>query len=354
MIHWKELHIGLNQVLDKVESKTIKAFEKEELDWWLNIAQLKLLKNSLVQEVQGQQSSMRRVAKQEELIKRRTLVAYTYNDSRRQYCYLPADYLSHESSASDLDWHCNGLEQKGITATLSYAVLPFPTATGSSPFYVGYSIWLAGLTTLYNLATRPAGLNVGVTDVDLGYIIANDAYDVMQSNSSNIKVYWEHFGSLYHANSFIFVSEATTPPASINWGYVVGTPQATVSFTSLALLKAPTITTKIDLFKPNRILPSAHSHDVMEHPFAKTSYRSPACFIRDGLLEIEIDNTFNVYSVELEYVRVPRRINYLAEQGSELNANMFQELIELTAELMLDTIQDGRRQQVFRQNQVNN
>ena len=355
MITWQELHIGFDQEIDKVHSGTVQSFSESEIDWWLNRAQLELLKPSPVMEQMGLSSSQRKVDKQEELIKRKTLPMYVYTAGDfRQYAFLPSDYLYLESDASNLVYNCNGVNQTPQSKELKIAYLPFPNDPGSTPFYTGFKIWLDTDTPIYDISLNPSTFN-DIADLDLKYLVTNDAFDTLKDNVvDGLEVYWEKFGNVYRKNTLIFVSSSSTPPTTLKWGWAIGVPEANIVFSTLSLLEMPTITTKIDYFKPNRELPLDREHEIRVHAFGKTSYKSPISRLYQGNIEVHINTTFNVVSVEIEYVRVPKRINHLVEQGSELNANMHPELVTLAVSLALDSIAGGARNELFKQNLINN
>ena len=348
----QELHIAFDQIYDKINSSVVQSVSKADKDWWLNKAQIELLKPSLILEQVGRYSSQRRIDLQQQLIRRKVLTAFTHNDALRQYVILPSDYLLLESDASNIVYNCNGVgSQKGASDTnTKVAYMPFPTAT-TAPYYTGFNIWLDSDSPIYNIADTLTS----ISDIGLKYLVINDCFDNLKDNSvDDLEVYWERYGEVYKPNNLIFVSTATSPPTSVSWGYSLAVAQETISFESLNLLKRADVTTKLDLFETNRMMPNDRLHELLNHDFGKTSYKSPISSIRNGLIEVYTNTTFNITSVEIEYTRVPKKINYLVEQGSELNANYHPELVLLAAELASDSILNGQKGSLFKPNLITN
>lgn len=74
----------------------------------------------------------------------------------------------------------------------------------------------------------------------------------------------------------------------------------------------------------------------LNHVYGTTISRPLATFM-DGHLRVYDNTLFNVLSIELTYVRVPRTVNYLLNQTSDLNINLHPTIVNLSVQDIIST-----------------
>lgn len=349
----REMHIGVNQWLQKINAKETDSFKPHEIDWALNEEQLRYIKQRTStnsnSKKQGFQSTQKRYDDIEELITSSILPAF-YKDSDTVFSFLPYNYfrlLNDRSLVKDL---CNLplTTIPTVNQTRKICVVPFPDATEtSSPYYTALQLVrqddASVLFDVNNYITTATGLN----SKEEKFYIINLALEQMNRISPNtIEVRWETFDDKYYPNSFVFVVK----DSPLFTGVILN-PVGTIYTASIStyLMYNPNPTKEV----PNRLTKTDDLYVLLNSTFATTMAHSPISSLARGKINIHHRQKFILPFVKIDFIRKPRKIDLFLNQSCELNPNIHEELVEATARRLSGITKGENYQQIINENLIN-
>lgn len=333
-----EMHIELDLLLRSVNSKRYNKLFDEEKDWLLNSSVLQFIKNRTNPlgnpNRKGFEVDTKRYDDLEELVTRPLLAlpAYRY-DANTMYAYLPYRNFRFINSISNITYSCDPLVTTQVPKETYYCVVPFVMADAG--LYSGFKIektdLAAATTTLFDVTGTT--FSAGLSAAEESFLIINYALEVMNT-IPGIEARWENWNGAYYANSFIIVTNDPTT------GLPVGNTSITTTYTSgavvtpfstLSLTGYTTPTTNIGSVE-NRLIRSADIDAVETNSFIRTSADSPTTFTERDILFVKHKTNFVINSVNIRYIRKPRKINLLLGRSCELNGRVHEEVVNLAAQ----------------------
>lgn len=353
----QEMHIGLDQILQKVNSKQTDSFKDQEKDWALNEECLRFIKqrtNPLSNSKhEGLEDTQKRYDDVAELITSATLSSY-YRDSNSVFSFLPVNYFSLINDRSSVKDLCNIPFKTLIPSTeiKKVCIVPFPNAIETSaPYYNNLSfIKTDDNTVLFDINNYITTVN-GLNSKKEKFYIINLALDIMNKlyplydeygtqNTFGIEIKWENFNGVYYKDSFIFI--------------VTGLPL----FTGVTIQPSNTLITSIDtLFKkfdvintqevPNRLCKTEDLYTLLNTNFATTFAHSPISSLSRGKINVHHKQKFILNFVSIDYIRKPRKIDLILNQSCELNPNVHEEIVENTAKRLAGITKGENYQQLM-------
>lgn len=327
----REMHIEINQSLQKVAANITRKFLTEEIDWMLNKIQGRFIQECLRPvNFNGNNTGQFRFADQLRtdalknlVVSQKQLTAYK-DSATRVKAFLPGDYAYLLADSSNMVNLCG--ENRVETSTsidLTYLDLSKSTAV-SSPYYATNNELVCDSVTL----TIPGSLSTFNTYT--GFQRVEDVVflkDWLLTNlrREGVEVYWERFGDIYKPWQFIFVG---TPALSLTWDNlnVTLTSSATLTLTSQDTAKSVTHTAD------NRLVNSFDVYTLQNSPFYSTTIKSPISELNNNTLYVYQDNNTTVKSVTISYVRIPQTMSLPLGMNCELTEQFHQTLCDLTVE----------------------
>jgi len=357
-----EMFIDVEQKLNKVNGSRFAALEDDEKAWWLNEGQNVLIKRrldaaySLTQD--GHQVTRKRIDDLEELIKQVTLNCF-YADEEHANCILPWDYLHPLYEDVSLAWNCNNLTPGYSAWNVKYAVVPFKLnykPTGATSFYEELRMRIQispgpSVLTLYDSDIH-VDYASGVSDADEWFVIMNYVRERINKNSIGIVAYWEEYKDVRANNCFILVYEHQTNTLDNGqFGSTVDNMYtATNAVTSNEIKYDLTGLTYVTKKAELRIVKNDNFRRLLQHPFHKTTYKSPVGRYQDGVIKIYHDNTFVPITMVLTYYRKPALISLRHNQNCELKEHTHSEIVDITTELVSAHMANPNSQAIARTN----
>ena len=369
----KEMHIGIDLALQKVNTNRQRNVLPEEKDWYLNVAMMQFIKTRSTPKSnykrEGFEDSQKRYDDLKELKTEVRRKAYIHDDIE-VYTYLPQDYMTLIDSRSYESYHCEGLIRTTSTTTVAfnYFVLPMPTATSVAPYYYG-------LTIQKNTGTVgvPVWVDLlSVTDSGLPYLRTEEAkfeyikYFLNNLRTTNIEIYWEEFDTLYARNSFIIVDRQTTTPTSgilqpfvgLRLRYTtsgIGVTPITYSSPSTVLPTAFTVSSYNNAFTnfyttTNRLYTSESIYMINENVYAGSHHDAPMCYLRGNKIFVLYDDYFTPVDIYIDYLRTPRPIDIRIGQNCELHANTHVEIMNIAIQNITAELNDPVYPNITREN----
>tara|TARA_R100001443_G_scaffold111644_1_gene124572 strand:- start:231 stop:1388 length:1158 start_codon:yes stop_codon:yes gene_type:complete len=369
-----EMHLAIQQGVDKINSLQADMLLQEEIDLELNKAQIKFINTKYGRNNalgKGFEQSQKRI---DDL---RTLVTeyenpVTYKDQLSADFWidtfkLPIDYMYLVSQRSDVkinncervswdlrnnqplnyftislnDFVCNNANNGSTDFVDSIRMMADP----DNPLLGDQLIWSGGSGFTYPADTENVRLSI------LGITVPG------------INVYWEQYGELTVPGNFIFEVDATTLFPWFNWDMSVtnltsGSNLAT-SFigrdatnntivSASAQYEDSTYGNKRDIIggttisAVNKFVQHDDIFTLLNDPFNTTKYTSPLTTIRGSYIDIYTSAIFIIDKLKITYIRKPANISLNLSIDCELPEHCHQEIVDMTVSSILEGISDPR------------
>lgn len=333
-----EMHIEVNQGLQKVAANTTRKFLTEEIDWVLNKIQDRFIRSCLrpveLEKFNGRYTFVDQIrADSIKTLVVSNLQLPAYGDpywSTRQKAILPKDYTYLLSDTSEIALLCaKPLTIADTTSTLTLLKL-VKTNASNAPYYASGVLDING--TILNI---PADLGMLATyagfEAKEEVVLLVD-YILNYFWKKGIEVYWEKYGEVHSQGNFIIPSASS---ASITWDSIVVTSTSTQNYVHRVLNANGVATLTAD----NRLMPSAEISTYLNTPFFGTSSKGLISELSTNLLYIYRDNNCTVKSVRISYIRKPQPISLLLGSDCELSSQVHQLICDLTVEYLKKVIE---------------
>jgi len=343
-----EMHIEVNQSLQKVAANTTRKFLTEEIDWVLCKMQDRFIQQCLRPvETPGAKGRFQVVDQlKQDALKPITVTGHRITTYKvvgellnRVVADLPGDYQYLMGDMSHYKLLC-GAAKSFENESTTYTVLELSETTKvSAPFYVTGAITVGSYTI-----NIPADL--GVENQYTGFPLKANVtflkdYILNKLRELGAKVYWENFADRYYPESII----STQVPA-LSWDGAVVTNGTTFSHTVQKESPRDTATlSSVD----NRLLSTYDVFTNLNTPFYKTSYKSPIAELAGQRLYIYEDETFTVRAVTITYIRKPRPISLVLGSNCELSSSFHQTICDLAVEYIKGRIENPQGESLIRQ-----
>ena len=364
-----EMHIAVNQGVQKIASFQVDNLLPQEIDHELNLAMMRFIKqrfNMTSNRVgKGFEQSQKRIDDLRSLVAEHTgptategqVYTSNYSNVYVDRYNLPLDYLFLVSVRPYVQYSCNtditSLIYNGEYTKSAIKI----DLTPPGPGYVLTGIARNnGIGSYENIINLPAGQEI-TTDLllDSGNynfgILPSTTFDQSTGYATTQQTPNSDSNHLYLISSSWFISPAT---ARVEWRI----PGTSLVFNRLTY-GAETITAVNRSYRQGNVLLTLASfgqHDdilyMMDDPFNKSWYKEPSYTIEGNCIDIYTDNEFVVPSVTIKYIRKPLEISLtnglpfptLNGTGCELPVHTHHEIVEMAIKSILEGIQDPRYQ----------
>lgn len=386
----KEMHILFDNLLQEINSNRKGQVLPSEKDLRINVATLNWIKTRISKKSnrkgEGFEESQSRYDNVKELKKQ--LIVSTFEDIstlgtiKRVKALLPPNYMHLISSQSYLKYNCNGL---------TFGTLNSGASTGRKVVYFTPS----GVTPYASIAdTTPAvghthfddmkinfNAAAGVDNTSFAFLTTNSFKNILGTFKSNdpkftlvmliqeqlnqvidtltngykVEVYWEKYYNIFRPNCLIFVEKLIpTGAGGVSMTTIEvfskqagGTISVVHNPTSIYLpYYRPTGEVIEDVY-PNRLLSTEDIPLELKDPFGKTIYFSPISELSDNELRVYYDNTFYPSQLVIDYLAIPRLVNYYMNWSSPINPAFHEELVKLAVKSIKADINDQTYQQAL-------
>ena len=366
-----EMHIAVNQGVQKIASFQVDNLLPQEIDHELNLAMMRFIKqrfnftsNRLGK---GFEQSQKRIDDLRNLLVENSGattsegLVYTSNYSNvyvDRYT-LPLDYLFLISVRANVEYKCNvninSLEFVTYPSTTRSAVKV--SLTPPQPGYV--------LTNLERWSQSLSGWE-GVINLPLGEEITNDLlidsgnyfFGIVPSTTfpegtSGATVQQSPASDSNHINLINDSWDGTVwgsgSTVSVRATWILPGNMSSAIYVAHSITQTITKTNRRCLTCDSRIsLASFGQHDdilyMMDDPFNRAWYKEPTYTVEENYIDVYTDQEFVVPSVKIKYIRKPVEISYTSGVGCELAVHTHHEIVEMAIKSILEGIQDPRYQ----------
>ena len=182
--------------------------------------------------------------------------------------------------------------------------------------------------------------------------------DILENPGSGFTIYWEQFGELNYQGQFIVVPDPNVF-SWLEWDASVGTVTTLVNVASGGShLQSQTPLYSAANLKEKRVLNSdpvevtvsstfAQQDDIftlLTDPFNTTKHTDPLYTIRGNAIDMYTSDIFIIDAVKITYIRKPKEISLSLGVNCELPEHTHQEIVAMTVASILEAISDPRYQ----------
>jgi hypothetical protein len=335
----QEMHIEIDQALQRVGSYVYDNFEAVELDLILNKMVMRYIDDKFRQDrmsegfadEQGDLDDIQYLIEYD-----KSLPALLDTTFGKTYGMLPSDYLYLLNDRTRMNDNCN----LDLTTSQPYIqenmlVLPFDDTTKvTAPFYDTMVITIGALTLLNQ--------SIPIDDNCEKHLVKNEILDVINQSIregilTGVKgIYWERYRNTYRKESFIIITDSTlvgqTGTLSIDGTDITAT---TTLIPSLTISNLP-FTNEVD----NRLVKSQFlPSNLFSNAYYKPNRRNPVSSLSKDRLHVYYDKKYIPTEILIDYVRMPQKISLSLNKSCELKEESHPKIIDLAVEYIKNTIE---------------
>lgn len=340
----RDMHLEVNQSLQKVAANKTRKYLSEEIDWILNKMLHRFIQSRLRPKKGGaftidqvDLDSIRPLLKQ-------TVESAYIDNSIRYKTYLPVDYMYLISDASYVSNRCGITTDPTVLNATLYLTWLKQTYTNkvNSPFYQTISMVVDGTNTFNVPADLP------YSQVYLGYQRKEDITFVMPAiihyfNQSlqDIRVGFERYGEWYKPQQILLLSNNHQITGDITYDSINATlvDNITVNRTQHQALPKESL-------ESNRLESSETIPQILDVAFYKPSYYSPVSELIGNVLYTYRDDNFTVNRTALTYIRKPQIMSLALGTDCDLAPEFHQTICDLAVEYIKGRIENAQGLQI--------
>lgn len=347
----KEMHIDVNQQLQRIDAHAVDWFEPEEIDVALNREMVRFIKTHYEpkgnKHFEGFEQSSKRIQDLRHLI----VPDYTDNtfvnskdDTITEFPF-PSDlmFLHRVRPRTNFVPCSDSVSTAKKRSGFSYVSISFDffyKQDSLSSFDVGIS-GAGGLSSFLSSSFKNGISNYNFPE-DWTVFIKDLVEDLNRSNSIANGASWESYKNIYDkdrliiAVSDIFNNVIVDVDGNQTTYYILKSSMDLFEYDG-----SDSLTTKYTRGK------FSQSHDVdilLEDPFNTTGPDLPLFTIRNNYIDFYLDQDFFIDKARIDYIRWPKRISKARNQDCELPESTHDEIVASTVAHLSGVIQDQRYQ----------
>lgn len=339
----QEMHIGLDLLLQKVNSKFIDSFEPEEKDWALNEEVLRFVKQRISSDSndkhKGFEDDQKRFDDLKPLIKPATLPAYIRDDNS-VFSYLPSDYLSLTNDRTITKDLCGSPYSSIGTTNITKYINCINIKDDLINLYKFFKIRING-TQVFSLSDYPVYSN-GLPSQTSKFELINLVLRVL-SDQGYICKYKNYFdftcqGGIILVSNISFSIDCEYSPTDII---------TTISSTK-ALIQINSINKGNEV--PNRLTNTEPLYNLLNSSFGNTISSNPLSTLEGDKIIVFHKQKFIASTINISYLKYPRKISLSLNQDCDLDDWIQLEVVDNTAKRLAGLIGSEDYKQIINEN----
>tara|TARA_R100000995_G_scaffold84563_1_gene63640 strand:+ start:954 stop:2081 length:1128 start_codon:yes stop_codon:yes gene_type:complete len=182
--------------------------------------------------------------------------------------------------------------------------------------------------------------------------------DILDNPGTGFTIYWEQFGELNYQGQFIVVPDPNVFPW-LEWDASVGTVTTIVNvesggthlqsrdpYYSAANLKEKRVLTEepVEVTVSSKFVQQDDIFTLLTDPFNTTKHTGPIYTIRGNTIDVYTSDIFIIDALKITYIRKPSKISLSLGISCELPEHCHQEIVDMTVSSILEGISDPRYQ----------
>ncbi len=323
----KEMHIGVNELLQKVNSNFTDDFEPPQIDWALNREVIKFIKQRISpksnDKKEGFQDNQKRFDDLKPLLSSVILPAYVNNDNS-VFTYFNSDYFSLVSDRTTTKNLCGGNFSNVATQSFNYNLVCFPINNDDTNLYAGFTISINGIVK-YNIANYPT-LLAELTSSEAKFVLINHIIEVL----NDTVVYQCKYKSFYGLKGEGIVLYMPFNNGGVDIHYNSGT----IHYNPIEYVQTKITNVSGTKEYLNRLTGTEKLFSVLGNSIGGTEHYSPISTIEEDRLIVYHNKKFIPTFINVTYIKKPKKISLPLNQSSELDESSQEEIIDNTAKTL--------------------
>ena len=329
----REMHIEVNQALQKVSANRTRAFQSDEIDLVLNKILGRYIQSKVTPKKDGsggfQIDQLDTDALTPLIITNLVLPAYI--SGNRYVTFLPSDYSHLLADSSNVLLLCGKLPVVEPVTLQVITLRQDKTPKLAPRYYLSVSVTLSSETV-----SIPG--NLPYNNEYTGYPLKQDIsfltpYILTMFRRAGLQVYWENFDNLYKPSYYILVGANLAPTGSLS---LDGFPVSQLLTWTKDMKKHVGGTVQA----PNRLTASNIVTNLLSTAFYKPCANSPLSELEGTNLYTYSDGSFIVSNTVVSYLRKPQPISLLLGTDCELSDDYHQAICDLAVEYLKGTMEN--------------
>lgn len=354
-----ETHIRVNQRYQEVASNKRDILLPDEVDLVLNMAQDRLIQELVANLLTGNQLELRSIAPL--IVKNKILptIIPTASDYFYEpdmvYALIPANLKHLVNVRAEITTNTVDCDTPPVLAAISLpeyvAVVPFPAANASAPFYPGFTI----TRTAGTLFSAASAYNTGFQTKNSKYKLITASLDYFnQQLSLPLQVYWERYRDSYYPDSYIFVSPQDMGTFTVT--FTGATPSVVAqTLTNYSQYNRVLIAPPLEANVIGVTVSEADMLYKMQtfNQYYKSSQTEVIAAQGENIMNLYQDESFLITRLYIDYIRKPRTISLALNQSCELTVAL-PKIIDLAVELLRLDTKDNNYPQTVQDTELRN
>lgn len=336
-----EMHIGVNLLVQKINSNIISSLKSEEIDFFLNQEVYRFINDRTSPDEKGLgfQDSSKRLEDLKGLISVKKLPVYI-NDTNSVLAYIPSNCLKLIKDRSLTKDLC-GAAYAPVTTVVNIHYAKYQFVTTGANFYTNFQFRLAGVL-VFDTANYP-NLNSFVS-----YEQKFELVDFMMEKirDAGYEVKYENYIGINGIDSLIITRTSASFTMGVKYGAAAEVVTASLLTDDLNKITEITGTTEVE----NILNKNSNYIEYLNSSFGTTLVSSPLSVRREDSLFVYHKQKFIISSVNVEFIRIPRKISLPLSQNCDLDASVHQEIVDNTARRIAGVTTAENYQQLLREN----
>ena len=372
-----EMHIAIQQGVDKINSLQADMLLPQEIDIELNKSQIRFINtkygnNNVYRE--GFEQSQKRIDDLRSLVREYTAPT-TYKEQYNNNYWvdqfqLPLDYMYLVNQRSELFIdNCESLSyQFSNYDPISYFIIPFSNFHNSTDFITNLELVADPADGTLGQVTMLPGITWGAYTYPTDVVNLQNAIATAVNWGAGFEFYWEEYGNINAPNSFIVLVDSSTH-TFFNWdSSITNTASssnlittAVGSFTgssglqdssntlaygqyvgdALGTKRIPTRGADRE-YALNKYVQQDDLAKLLNDPFNTTKHTSPLTTIRGRYIDIYTSDIFIIDKLKITYIRKPGEISLPLGISCELPDHCHQEIVDMAVSSLLEGLSDPR------------
>ena len=374
-----EMHLAIQQGVDKINSLQADLLLGEEIDIELNKSQIRFINTKYGvgnKHGKGFEESQKRIDDLRSLVREYTAPT-TYkeqynNDIWVDTFQLPLDYLYLVNQRSEL-WinNCLSIAYNYTNYDpISYIVIPFDNFHNGTYFINNLELVADPANGTLGQVTMLPGITWATYTYPADVVNLQTDIATATNWGAGFEFHWESYGNINVPNAFIVIVNTSTH-GFFNWDSSVtnsisGTKLITSAIGSFPLstgltdsintlaygqytadalgAKRVPIAMSSRQYALNKFVQLDDIAKLLEDPFNTTKHTSPLTTIRGRHIDIYTSDIFIIDKLKITYIRKPREISLPLGISCELPDHTHQEIVDMAVSSILEGISDPRYQ----------
>lgn len=339
------MHIGIDLQLQKLNSNVISSLRSEEKDWLLNEEVIRFIKQRINPASNdkrvGFEATQKRYDDLRVLITPASLPVYV-NDNDSVFTYLPSDYFTLINDRSVTKDLCGVSYSTIATSIDTFYIASLPIADDNTNLYATFQVKING-SIIFDLSNYVTG---GLPSSNSKFVIVNYLLQRIAEIPTLLGGFsgkYENYFGVSVAGAVIIVGKS---PFTYNIVYVGNTVSGNGLGVNYTKVTTPLKSTEV----PNRLAKTEDVYTLLSTSFGTTFAHTPITLLEGSKLIAFHKQKFILSSLNISYIRKPKKIDISLNQGCELSESIHQEIVENTAKRIAGLVGSQQYNNIINEN----